>query len=362
MMPARVTPTLPDNMISTSERVTTMSEVSETASLSTESESVNEHLFKAIDEIYSPVLKLMRLFGVYYGDTNQKSFTSNSGRFLMRECLSLLHCGLVATGLLYNFILALLGCFLDPKNIFIKLLFSAWCLLVALSEIIFLMVSSLKTTRHSRFRRFVHSMVHIKGNASLKKAKSKSRQGIIVFFAVMFGANVGALITYFKLDINLASFKPFNESPVFAIVSQIFLVIGVGVWLLPILFFCNTCLIIVELFDDLAKKMSQQLLHFAKLDIRPLQIGHQKLCEVVELADEMFSPFLLGMIHSFQKIFRTTPIAKEDEGKLVIFMLDLQGDPKGISIGGLVVIRKSLSLTIAGVIISYFTVLLSIPK
>lgn len=79
-----------------------------------------------------------------------------------------------------------------------------------------------------------------------------------------------------------------------------------------------------------------------------------------------------------------------------MFMLDLQGDPQGLSIGGLVVITKSLSLTvglfrerqldlreelhfwlksanfaiyyyfnflqIAGVIISYFAVMLSLPN
>lgn len=67
-------------------------------------------------------------------------------------------------------------------------------------------------------------------------------------------------------------------------------------------------------------------------------------------------------IHSFRKILRTVPVSKEDEGKLVMFMLDLQGDPQGLSIGGLVVITKSLSLTIAGVIISYFAVMLSLPN
>ena len=32
--------------------------------------------------------------------------------------------------------------------------------------------------------------------------------------------------------------------------------------------------------------------------------------------------------------------------QLVMFMQDLQGEPKGLSIGGLVVITKSLSLTV----------------
>ena len=32
--------------------------------------------------------------------------------------------------------------------------------------------------------------------------------------------------------------------------------------------------------------------------------------------------------------------------QLLMFMMDIQGDPKGLSIGGLVVINKSMSLTV----------------
>ena len=41
-----------------------------------------------------------------------------------------------------------------------------------------------------------------------KKVKSKSRKGTIVFFAVIVGVSVGALIKYLKLDFNTACFKP----------------------------------------------------------------------------------------------------------------------------------------------------------
>ena len=35
-------------------------------------ENVSKPLLKNIDEIYSPVLKLLRLFGLYLGDTSLK--------------------------------------------------------------------------------------------------------------------------------------------------------------------------------------------------------------------------------------------------------------------------------------------------
>ncbi|KAL9970408.1 hypothetical protein ACROYT_G022780 [Oculina patagonica] len=60
-----------------------------------------------------------------------------------------------------------------------------------------------------------------------------------------------------------------------------------------------------------------------------------------------------AQIHSLQKILQRLSVSSSDEQKLVMFLLDLQGDrAKGLSIGGLVVITKSLSLTIVGVIIS----------
>ncbi|KAL9969819.1 hypothetical protein ACROYT_G022084 [Oculina patagonica] len=155
------------------------------------------------------------------------------------------------------------------------------------------------------------------------------------------------------------------------------------------------------------------------IDMASLKMEYHKLCEVVELADKMLAPLLLGMIsmyipliclnfyqvvnipqlpqeeklmaiisnlfwllagasifviimlfgsnvsekiQGFQKTLQTIPVSKEEEGKLLMFMMDLQSDPKGLSIGGLAVITKSMSLTIVGVIVSYFTVMLSLPK
>ncbi|KAJ7331650.1 hypothetical protein OS493_019242 [Desmophyllum pertusum] len=158
-------------------------------------------------------------------------------------------------------------------------------------------------------------------------------------------------------------------------------------------------------------------LHSISVDLAALKMEHHGLCEGVELADKMFSSFLMGVvslyipllcfnfylavsspkeeaflvfllnvlfwtlasacmltvimlfgckvsekIHSLQNILQTFPVSKEDEGKLLMFMLDLQGDPKGLSIGGLEVITKSISLTIIGVLVSYFAVMLSLPK
>ncbi|XP_027059167.1 uncharacterized protein LOC113685807 [Pocillopora damicornis] len=425
IMPARVSPnecTVPlDNGMSysNSEQQATVNEVSNLTGSPPEAKNVNEHLFKAISDIFRPILKLMKLFGIYYGDNTLKSLTDDSGRLSRRAYVSLMYCGLVATGLWFNFFLAFLSCFFVPERIYVSLMFCLWCLMGALNATITLIVSPVTRTRKSRFQHFVRGLIDNKSHATLEKVTVKSRNGIIAFFLVFASATVGSLMTKLKLDMNLANFKPLSESPVFAIVSVIFLIIAVGSWLLPVLLFCITCLILAELFDDLSKRMKQQSLHSTTVQLASFKVEHHQLCEVVELAAAMFSPLLLGMvslyiplicfnlylavhspgkteetkylfmgnnffwliasvcvltiimlfgskvsegIHSFQKILRTVPVSKEDEGKLVMFMLDLQGDPQGFSIGGLVVITKSLSLTIAGVIISYFAVMLSLPN
>ena len=60
------------------------------------------------------------------------------------------------------------------------------------------------------------------------------------------------------------------------------------------LFFCVTCLILEELFDDLQKRMSS--LNSASVNIATFKMEYHRLCEVVELADKMLDPLLLGMV------------------------------------------------------------------
>ena len=104
----------------TSQQPGTINEVSNANSSPPEQENVNEHLLKGMDEVYSPVLKLMKLFGIYYGDTTLKSLTNHPGRCPKNNYLSLTYCVVVVTGLWFNFILAFLGCFFASEMIYIS--------------------------------------------------------------------------------------------------------------------------------------------------------------------------------------------------------------------------------------------------
>ena len=310
---------------SISEQPGTMNEFASADSLPPEQENINEHLLKGMDEVYSPVLKLMKLFGIYYGDTTLKSLTNQPGSCLKNNYFSLTYCVVVVTGLWFNFLLALLGCFFFPERIYIFLMFSAWCLIVALNATIFLTVSPLTATRKSRFDNFLRCVATIKPQVSLQKVKTMSRYGMTVFFFVCTICNVGALTTALKLDMNLASFEPFNQSSVTPVLSVIFLMLGTGAWLLPILHFYITCLLIVELFDDLRKRMSKESLRAAAMELAALKKEHHKLCEALELADEMFSHLLGGMVGVFIPLicfnsYLAVNVPREAGGERVLFV------------------------------------------
>ncbi|KAL9969811.1 hypothetical protein ACROYT_G022074 [Oculina patagonica] len=268
--------------------------------------------------------------------------------------------------------------------------------------------------KKSRFKNFLVGVLSAIKDVNLEKVKAKSKRFLIVFFLSVIFFEAVIVISETTLHLNVGTFKPWNQWFGLRVLSTIFSVIGAGAWLLPIIFLCITCLILEEFFDDFHKRMSPFNLN--SMDLAALKLEYRRLCEVAELADKMLGPLLFVMvslyipllcfslynvvhlqeeysllilignviwtlfaaiilavilsfgskvsekINSFQKILQTFPVSTADEVKLVMFLLDIQGDPKGLSIGGLVVNTKSLSLTIVGVVISYFAVMLSLPK
>ena len=254
-----------------------------------------EQLLKTIDEIYSPVLKLMALFGTYFGDTSLKHLPGASGRKQKKTYLYQIYCVVVASGLWLNFIISLTDVFLG-ENIYVYTLFSLWSLLIALSATICLIVLCvpLGDSKKTTFENFLRKLLAINSSVDLEKVKSKAKKGVIVFcFLFILGA-IGVIITYEVMDITISGVKPWKEWLGFRILSLIFFTYGMGEWFLPILFFYITCLILEALFDDLHKRMSsfQPFL----VDIGTFKKEHCRLCEVVEFADKMLAPLLFGLV------------------------------------------------------------------
>ena len=299
-MPSQVTPceaSVPgDTKMSSSISVQPITNDAPIASDSiSDEENVNEQLLKTIDEIYSPMLKLMKMFGMYFGDTRLNRLTYASGRCRKRLYFPGIYCALVVSGFWLNVVMSFVDIFFG-NNPFLFVLFSLWCLLIALSGTIFLIVLCvpLADTTKSRFENFLLKLLAIRSNANLEKVKRRSRKGIIIFCFFFVSGSVGIITTYLLLDISIASTKPWNEWFGFQIFSIIFFIYGAGAWLIPVLFVYITCLILEELFDDLHRRMSS--MHSVSVDIGAWKMEHRRLCEVVEFADKMLAPLLLGMV------------------------------------------------------------------
>lgn len=65
-------------------------------------------------------------------------------------------------------------------------------------------------------------------------------------------------------------------------------------WILPALIFCVTCMLLEKTFETLGNKMSKESIH--SFTIAHLRQEHLKLCEMVELANAVFSPLLFVIV------------------------------------------------------------------
>ena len=258
-----------------------------------ERENANEHFLKAIDEVYSPLLKLMKLFGIYFGDATLKrlAYTSrgHSGKHIF---LHQSYCVLLVCCYWFNFIIAATGIFFQ-EDIYLSSMFSLWCLFISLNGTVCLVVLPL-TGRKTRFEKFLDRVFALVKNVNLEKVKEKSRKGLIMSCVILIMTPAIILVAVILLKLNTGAFKPWNIWFGFSVLSPLFLIIGVGAWLLPILFFCITSLILEELFADLLKRMS--LFNSTLNDLDSLKREYHNLCEAVELADKVLAPLLLVFI------------------------------------------------------------------
>lgn len=255
-------------------------------------ENVKEKLLKELDEVYSAVLRLMKLFGLFVGDTKLARLKNASGRCKRWIYLQGIYCGVVISGVWLLFIMSVFDV-VFANNIYLFLMFAFWFLLIPLCGTISLIVLCVPLGK-SRFQNFLTNLISIDRNVNLEKVKIKSKKGIIVFCFFFISATVAVIITNEVMNMSMAAVKPWNQWFGFKILAVIFSIFGVGMWLLPILFFYITCLTLEELFDDLYRQMSS--LHSVSVNIATFKTEYYRLCEVVEFADKMLGPLLLGMV------------------------------------------------------------------
>ena len=259
-------------------------------------ENYNGELLQGIEEVYSPLLKMMKLLGMYFGDTSLNRLQPTSVPCRKTSYISRFYCGAVAAGLWFNFAMPLVSVFFEG-NIFVFAIFISWCLLVALNLTTLLIVLPLTDTTKSRFEKFLRKAIAIHTeNVKLTQVKFKAKIFFIIFSLLFITAITFNIFNNVVLKVSLGSSKPWNVWSGFNIFSVIFVIYGCAVWLLPFPFFCVTCSILEGLFDDFLKRISSLHSNSISVQVAAVRRGHHKLCEVVELADSMLSSLLLQVV------------------------------------------------------------------
>ena len=259
-----------------------------------EQENARQPLLKAVEEVYSPLLRAMKSFGIYFGDDTLNLFRDTSSLYRIRHYRTRNYCCGLASGFWLNFILASTALIFD-NDIYLVLMLNFWCLFIALNATISLVVLPITGAKTSRLENFFRFLLATVKTVNLEKVKKSSRTALAVFCVLFMFATAGILVGALVLtNFNIGTFKPWHDWLGFRILSSTFLIIGVGSWLLPIIFFCITSLMLETIFDDLHRRMSSS--QSTPMNLAAFKREYHKLCEVVELADKVLAPLLLAFV------------------------------------------------------------------
>ena len=326
-MPSRVTP-FEASFIAEQEMSTSITAPPVTTDVpfndeSSEHRNANERLLEAVEEVYSPLLRVMKCFGIYFGEVTLKHFTDNSNQYRRRRSLARSYCGVLASGFWLNFSLASSAMIFD-NDIYVVLMLDCWCLFIALNATISLLVLPITGTKKSRLENFLKCLLTAIKTVDLEKAKRNSRTALAVFCLLFVLTTAGIIAGTLLLDFNIGRFQPWDIWFGFGIFSPTFLIIGVGSWLLPIIFFCITCLMLETIFEDLHRRMSPS--HSTPMDLTALKTEYHKLCEVVELADKVLAPLLLVFVSMYIPLLCFSfynVVRPRDEDSSIFFLFNL---------------------------------------
>ena len=259
-----------------------------------------EEMLKACEEIYSPILKSMKLFGIYFGETSVKKVSSFAPPGNRRVYVSKLYCFVGTTILWINFATAFISVCMEGTSthltFFTLLTLACWFLKTALSGTICSLVLPLTDAKTSRFESFIRKLVQ--SNTDLKGLRHSSTKVLIATGVFWITSTLTNVVTFLFLPwMIVGNHKPWEEWYGVNIFSLIATLVVAGAWLLPVAFVCITCLVLARLFDEFCKRALSNDIN--SLDLAALKDEHRKLCTIAELASSMLSPLLLVIVALF---------------------------------------------------------------
>lgn len=270
-----------------------LEDIQSVGSFVNESQSIESRIEKDNREDLSckirPILRLMKLFGEYYGDISLDEGVQSDSSFFSR-----FYCGMVLIGQWFLVVQASTSLFFkglrEMKTFYFLLIFTIWYVQCAAFTTISLINLPKRRAESSRFRRFFDSLLSTTSDFS---GKTTHKVYLTLTFACTFAFlnTVLPLMLDFYENVSVARFRPWNGLITFRWIQLTFSGFGALAWGLACTLFYVSCEFLVQIFDNLEKKVSTESPNVP--NIRSLRLEHGKLCEIVTLADKVFSPLIL---------------------------------------------------------------------
>ena len=272
-----------------------------------------------LSAIFRPILIAMKFAGQFFGETALAEIGS------LRRCyISRIFSTLVVLGQWLLVVMSVISLFhkgfSTKPEFFFLLVTTIWHLQCASSTTICLVVLPLvQNRRPSRFSRFLSSFVA--NELKLEGVKEKAVKGLTLgCLAVLINTVV---VTYFSVRYRgiISKFPPwYPHSETYLAVRVIEMVFGTFdsfAWILPPLIFCVTCMVLEKTFENLRNNVSKESIH--SFTIAHLRHEHLKLCEMIELANDVFSPLLFVIVSlnvplmciNFHQLIKSTSSQKD---------------------------------------------------
>ena len=257
---------------------------------------MNTNRQSQLSGIFRPILMAMKLTGQFFGETE----LAEIGR--PRTCyVSRIFSTLVVLGQWLLVVMSVLSLFhvgfSSKPEFFFLLVTTIWYAQCASSTTVCLVVLPLaRNGRPSKFARFLSSFVT--NELELEGMKEKALKSLTLgCLAALINTVV---VTYYSVRYRgiISIFPPwYPHSETYLavrVIEMVFSTFGSFAWILPALIFCITCTLLEKTFETLANKLSKESIH--SFSIAHLRQEHMKLCEMVELANAVFSPLLFVIV------------------------------------------------------------------
>ena len=247
-----------------------------------------------LSQTFGPTLTLMKLSGQFFGETSFSELRDlNPGKLVY---FSRFYSLLVVLSLWLYAIFGLASLFSEgftSMDVFLYLFTMAtWSVQCACNVTICLaMLPQMQRKSGSRFSQFISSFS--KTTTDLKGLRRKSMKGL-AFAGMLSLMNFAfALLWSFRLNGLLYKYKPWNGNMGVWIIEVGVVIYNSFAWSLPVQLYYTACLVLERMFETLKDKFTSSIDTEHPLTLSSLRQEYLRLCKVLEMADKVFSPFLL---------------------------------------------------------------------